>query len=349
MPNACCGFYCRQNYERQVIEMAEYQKICVVCSNPFIAKQKNTRYCSKKCGQAAYRSGVTKSKVSRTEKITDEQLSQAIDEGLTRQEIADKYGMHVESIARRMQRLRKYAGNGDQLRGIRQNWGTKCENLDHGFIAGCCWHYIESQDKKIKENHKGFIYLEGRTDPKHQIRIKCKTCGSVFERNSSVLRSKNITCEYCAEKEKQQIELQNERVKLMRFFVALKEIKTPKICKECKKEYYSQFENSVYCSKKCRMKYKRRFKSIRSRCRHYGVYYDPAVKPDLVIKRDKYICQICGMATNPEDKSWNGYIGPYYPTVDHIIALANGGPHTWENVQCAHAKCNSWKRDLLTV
>jgi hypothetical protein len=26
--------------------------------------------------------------------------------------------------------------------------------------------------------------------------------------------------------------------------------------------------------------------------------------------------------------------------------LANGGTHTWDNVQCAHAICNSYKRDL---
>lgn len=329
--------------------MAEFQKICVICGCEFLAGKPYTVYCSQRCQQTAYRTGRTVKRYSKNEKITDDQLSHDIDDGLSRQEIAYKYGMHVESIARRMQRLRKYAGNGDQLRGIRQNWGTKCENLDHGFIAGCCWHYIESQDKKIKENHKDFIYLEGRTDPKHQIRIKCKTCGSVFERSSSVLRSKNITCEYCAEKEKQQIELQNERVKLMRFFVALKEYKTPKICKGCGSEYYSQFENSAYCSQECRKKNRKAGSSIRSRCRHYGVYYDPAVKPKLVFERDHYICQICGMATNPNDKSWNGNFGPYSPTVDHILALANGGEHTWENVQCAHAKCNSWKRDLLTV
>ena len=167
----------------------------------------------------------------------------------------------------------------------------------------------------------------------------------MFERSSSVLRSKNITCGYCAEKEKQQIELQNERVKLIRFFVALKEYKTPKICPACGKEYYSKSKESKYCSKKC----KKGGSSIRSRCHKYGVYYDPAVKPKLVFMRDRYVCQICGMATNREDDSWNGHFGPYSPTVDHIVALANGGPHTWDNVQCAHAKCNSWKRDLLTV
>lgn len=49
------------------------------------------------------------------------------------------------------------------------------------------------------------------------------------------------------------------------------------------------------------------------------------------------------------DRSWNGVFGALYPTVDHITALANGGGHTWDNVQLAHAICNSYKRDLITA
>lgn len=325
--------------------MAEHQKICVVCGCQFAAKQKNTRYCSKKCGQTAYRTGVAKSKPGKTEKITDEQLSQAIDDGLSRQEIAEKYGMHVESIARRMQRIGKYATGGDQFVGIRQNWGTKVENLHHG-VSRDCWHYIKTQDDLVKKRHPDFIYLETRNNT---VRLKCRKCSLVFEKYRSSVERCDIRCPSCEEKQKKKEDLQNERIKLIRFFVALKEYKTPKICKGCGSEYYSQFENSAYCSHKCRKKNKKAGSGIRSRCRHYGVYYDPAVKPRLVFERDHYICQICGMATNPDDRSWNGHFGPYSPTVDHIMALANGGPHTWDNVQCAHAKCNSWKRDLFTV
>lgn len=326
--------------------MAEYQKICVICGREFIAKQVRTSYCSQTCRQTAYRTG--KTTIKRNDlKITDEQLSQAIDDGLNRQEIADKYGMHVESIARRMQRIGKYATGGDQFVGIRKNWGKKTENLkSHNIGYSDCWHYIKSQDDLVKQRHSDFWYLETK---KERVRLKCKKCNNIIERACSTIRAKNICCDYCTEKQKQQIELQNERVKLMRFFVALKEYKTPKICKWCGSEYYSQFKNSVYCSRECRKKNRRTGSGIRSRCRHYGVYYDLAVKPKLVFERDNYICQICGMETNPDDKSWNGNFGPYSPTVDHILALANGGEHTWENVQCAHAKCNSWKRDLLTV
>lgn len=34
-------------------------------------------------------------------------------------------------------------------------------------------------------------------------------------------------------------------------------------------------------------------------------------------------------------------------TVEHIIPLAKGGTHTWDNVAPAHAKCNFSKGDSL--
>lgn len=57
-------------------------------------------------------------------------------------------------------------------------------------------------------------------------------------------------------------------------------------------------------------------------------------------------CQLCGNKTQPPEV-WIGWDGktamPYAPTVDHIIPLAKAGAHTWDNVQLAHALCNSFK------
>lgn len=35
--------------------------------------------------------------------------------------------------------------------------------------------------------------------------------------------------------------------------------------------------------------------------------------------------------------------GDNYPSVDHIVPLAKGGLHSWDNVQLAHFKCNTLK------
>lgn len=74
--------------------------------------------------------------------------------------------------------------------------------------------------------------------------------------------------------------------------------------------------------------------------------YEPGISLERLIERDGLTCAICGGVCNPNDKN-NGRIGLTYPTIDHIIAMKNGGGHTWDNVQVAHMICNSTKRDLL--
>lgn len=269
-------------------------------------------------------------------KISDEQILADIDAGYTRQEIADRHGVHVENLARRMKYL-----------GVHATYAYNCGGKPFSKKYGECWHYIPSDELLIKSKHPQFIYLESqRKNQSKRIRIKCRKCGNIIERASSSVRQKNIYCEYCAEKERQQIELQNERIKMMRFLIALKMSKTPQICAVCGEMFYSQYPKK-YCTDKCKRKSKG--SNIRKRCKKYGVYYDPSVTSIKVFARDQYKCKICGLMCNTDDNSWNGYFGAYSPTVDHIIALKNGGTHTWDNVQCAHAICNSNKRDLITV
>jgi 5-methylcytosine-specific restriction endonuclease McrA len=61
-----------------------------------------------------------------------------------------------------------------------------------------------------------------------------------------------------------------------------------------------------------------------------------------IIKRDGGLCQICG---EPVEMSSN-YCSALYPTLDHIIPVSKGGPHTKDNVQLAHRLCNlrKWTR-----
>lgn len=74
------------------------------------------------------------------------------------------------------------------------------------------------------------------------------------------------------------------------------------------------------------------------RARLRGAFVEVVI-PALVFERDLYICQICGqpcpsMATVPQ---------PDAPTVDHIVALSNGGEHSYANTQCLCFMCNSTK------
>lgn len=57
-----------------------------------------------------------------------------------------------------------------------------------------------------------------------------------------------------------------------------------------------------------------------------------AVKASVVFQRDEGICGICGTAVDPADFH-----------VDHVVPLARGGEHAYDNVQTAHPACNRVK------
>lgn len=64
------------------------------------------------------------------------------------------------------------------------------------------------------------------------------------------------------------------------------------------------------------------------------------IDPLRVFERDGWRCGICG---NKTLKAKRGTLHDRAPELDHIVALANGGGHNWQNVQCACRACNSRK------
>lgn len=323
--------------------------VCAVCGEKFEAKRKSGKYCSNKCRNRAQTTGVAKQR-KKQQKITDAQILDGIARGFSRKEIAYKYHVHPENLSRRMSRL------GVHAEGYENNWkkGLSAAQEAHRCIFSDTWHYVDSHDKKIQDKHCDFIYLESRNLSKKtkRIRLKCKKCGSVIERALSSINGNKIRCDFCNEREKEERDVHDKRVELTRFFIALKEYKTPKVCKGCGEIFYSEITNKEYCSDHCRKKSnaKRKGKgNWKKRCKKYGALYDRTITAAKVFERDGYICKICGLPCDPNDNTWGLRFGPNAPTIDHIVALANGGSHTWDNVQCAHAMCNSVKRDLIAI
>lgn len=56
------------------------------------------------------------------------------------------------------------------------------------------------------------------------------------------------------------------------------------------------------------------------------------VEFQAIYERDNGICGICGKPVPPSELSF-----------DHVIPLARGGPHTADNLQVAHLRCNKQK------
>ena len=67
------------------------------------------------------------------------------------------------------------------------------------------------------------------------------------------------------------------------------------------------------------------------------------VEIDVLLRRDRHTCGICN-GPIPKDVEFGD---PLYPNIDHIIPLAGGGEHSYQNTQPAHASCNFQKGDKL--
>lgn len=140
------------------------------------------------------------------------------------------------------------------------------------------------------------------------------------------------------------------------------------VCEICGKPYtvreyvescgLKKAQDNGVCSDECRRKKlnrsvrdSRKRRGIRdnhrARAKKYGCEYDCSVTLPRLIKRDGLRCAICGGMCDPNDHSWSKYFGAMSPTIDHIIPMAKGGGHTWDNVQVAHAICNSYKGDTI--
>lgn len=120
----------------------------------------------------------------------------------------------------------------------------------------------------------------------------------------------------------------------------------PYTCAECGTEHAPAYadKKTRFCSRACMRRYSKRInkerygRNHRQRARRAGVAYEP-VNVKRVYERDGWMCGICGGKIAKDKKAPH----PRSPSIDHIIPLSLGGPHTYDNVQAAHFGCNSMK------
>lgn len=112
-------------------------------------------------------------------------------------------------------------------------------------------------------------------------------------------------------------------------------------CKECGKTFALGVQRA-FCSSQCYKRYDKRAwpSNYRRRARKYGVAFDSSVTLVSALQRFDYVCGICDeMVIATQNDSSN----PEQAVLDHIVAMAAGGSHTWDNVQIAHRRCNTDK------
>lgn len=231
-------------------------------------------------------------------------------------------------------------------------------------------------------SRSGFDYVDGFTTTKSPVRVRCRKCGAVFERNFHIFRdvvngtwkSEN-ECPLCKKneiennrenKEKIWQEIRQEKAiarKEKREAQKQKKLEDDSrkamdnmekrlaihVCKVCGREYciaVTGYNSGKYCSERCQnLKYRADHDERRIK-RMYSRPHDDDITLRKLYKRDGGVCYLCGHQCNYNDctrENGNFIAGPMYPSVDHVVPLAKGGTHTWDNVRLAHMKCNSAK------
>jgi 5-methylcytosine-specific restriction endonuclease McrA len=192
----------------------------------------------------------------------------------------------------------------------------------------------------------------------------CKKCGyekalNEFSNDSKKLDGLFNTCKECEKERRSKWDTKNkEQIKSVRHKYNMEH--KQEISNYNKKKYY---ENPEYMIKKARqytidkkeiiLKKKRKYYAKNrqhelNRCKKWAqenpekacqkVAKRNAIKKALtigkvdyteIIKRDGYICHICGGEVNKDDVHF-----------DHVIPLSKGGSHSMDNIKVSHSHCN---------
>ena len=91
----------------------------------------------------------------------------------------------------------------------------------------------------------------------------------------------------------------------------------------------------VLCDR-CRVKRRRENEDRQGARRRGAKSAGERVVYEVVAKRDRWRCRICGGAVNPDTPRTE----PTGGSLDHIIPVANGGPHIYSNIRLTHSACN---------
>lgn len=192
-----------------------------------------------------------------------------------------------------------------------------------------------------------FDYVDGYTNCESKISVRCKTCNQLFDVCAQVARkkAKTITCARCVDRERiikqsvhRLIVLINSRIRtietIQRREQRFIDKRVPKECCECGARYDDG--RNKYCSLQCAKTARNRMKDKRTQKNGKP---DHSITLRKLAIRDGMICYICGarvdMSADKNNES--------YGSIEHVVPVARGGQHQWDNVRLAHRGCNNAK------
>lgn len=297
-----------------------------------------------------------------------DQIEREYLDGTTTYELGKKYGVSPTTISTWMRERDICLGKGAHQEGRK---GKSKANGEFVYTK----RMQELNQLKHEEGERRFIqrltetqggqfeYVGGFRDGGRLVAtVRCAACGYEFAHGITHMdgRLQCPSCTEMAQARKNVIEsirrISNARERTSRSVDAairrvdeakesLRAYLTDRECAVCGSVFHDVNPRRVCCCDECSKKYARkqgRGDFHRHRARKYNVAYDGTISLQGVFKRDNGVCQICGEPCDWNDREYGG-CGPTYPSIDHIVPFAQGGEHTWDNVQLAHFMCNSTK------
>lgn len=217
----------------------------------------------------------------------------------------------------------------------------------------------ENIKRIISERAPGFEYAGNYTGSEGHVDLRCKECGYVFTARWNAIRHKgHKVCPACEQKKKRALAVKKETEKQAHLVAVEYERKCKKrgaqvvkLLKHAERIHRCPVCGTItdkkkYCSEDCARKAWNANHEAKRRAKIKSAIVDKDITTERLYERDGGICAICGKPCDWSDSRWEDgvfIIGNNYPTKDHIIPLAKGGEHSWENVQLAHHHCNSVK------
>lgn len=220
---------------------------------------------------------------------------------------------------------------------------------------------INKINKLVEERVPGCEYAGNYTGADGRIDLRCKICGTVFNRSMISVRHGHCSCPHCREiKLTESRERREKTEKEKRFRQAHRRMRAEAnklnngrqlrvvLCENCGNIFYTTNSQKKYCCDNCQEAASRKYTSYNhgsdDRLNRSNIV-DRDISLEKLFLRDNGVCQICGGACDYNDYyiNENGTFiaGDLYPSRDHIIPLSKGGSHSWDNVRLAHRGCNS--------
>lgn len=171
-------------------------------------------------------------------------------------------------------------------------------------------------------------------------------CGYTTKRSCiSIRHTHKIRCLVCEYREREARRKEAEKRKKIRREV--KEFEKPvkqyqvqavKSCAVCGGFFFGP---GKYCGPECARKSRQHYDNMKKRRRQKSAWTEESKTITLqkLYERDGGVCWICGKPCNYEADSNSNE----YPSIDHVIPIADGGKDLWENIRLAHRYCNSWR------